>query len=84
MIFGSRIIERNEKKQMDANVNYINNLSSGSNNNKGPELSNSSVSNNPPVITVDTGARNKIEIPLTKEDGKPNIIKGDTTIFSQN
>ncbi len=80
----AKSIERNEKKQMDANVNYINNLSSGSNNNKGPELSNSSVSNNPPVITVDTGARNKIEIPLTKEDGKPNIIKGDTTIFSQN
>ena len=73
-----------EEAQMNANVNYSNNPSSNSNDNKGPELSNSSVSNNPPVITVDTGAGNKIDIPLTKEDGKPNIIQGDTKIFSQN
>ena len=73
-----------EEAQMKANVNYSNNPSSNSNDNKGPELSNSSVSNNPPVITVDTGAGNKIDIPLTKEDGKPNIIQGDTKVFSEN
>lgn len=51
---------------------------------EGDELSNSYISNEPPTIILDTGAGNKIDIPLTKEDGKPNIIQGDTKIFSQN